>query len=106
MTKYKEEYVHSAHLLYVQLGENVRKLRKRCHLTQDELAACIGIDQKRVSKIERGEARPNLTLCLKMANAFQVSVDALLDGVVEYEMTLGSKGHLFEQFSGEKMRKI
>jgi len=33
-------------------------------------------------------------------------VDALLDGVVEYEMTLGSKGHLFEQFSGEKMRKI
>ena len=77
MTKYKEEYVHSDHLLYVQLGENVRKLRKRCHLTQDELAARIGVDQKRVSKIERGEARPNLTLCLRLANAFHVSVDII-----------------------------
>lgn len=28
------------------------------------------------------------------------------DGVYHYGMTLGSKGHLFEQFSGEKMRKI
>lgn len=56
MTKYKEEYIHSDHLLYIQLGENVRKLRKRCHLTQDELAERIEIDQKRVSKIERGEA--------------------------------------------------
>ena len=95
MTKYKEEYVHSDHLLYVQLGENVRKLRKRCHLTQDELAARIGADQKRVSKIERGEARPNLTLCLRLANAFHVSVDTLLEGVVEYEMTLGSKAWFF-----------
>ena len=29
MTKYKEEYIHSDHLLYIQLGENVRKLRTR-----------------------------------------------------------------------------
>ena len=106
MTKYKEEYVHSDHLLYVQLGENVRKLRKRCHLTQDELAACIGIDQKRVSKIERGEARPNLTLCLKMANAFQVSVDALLDGVVEYEMVQTLLNDTSEQLLAQELLQV
>ena len=106
MTKYKEEYVHSDHLLYVQLGENVRKLRKRCHLTQDELAACIGIDQKRVSKIERGEARPNLTLCLKMANAFQVSVDALLDGVVEYEMVQPVLTDTSEQLLAQELLQV
>ena len=38
MTKYKEEYIHSDHLLYVQLGENVRKLRKQRKLSQHELA--------------------------------------------------------------------
>lgn len=106
MTKYKEEYVHSDHLLYVQLGENVRKMRKRCHLTQDELAACIGIDQKRVSKIERGEARPNLTLCLKMANAFQVSVDALLDGVVEYEMVQTLLNDTSEQLLAQELLQV
>ena len=99
-------YIHSDHLLYVQLGENVRKLRKRCHLTQDELAACIGIDQKRVSKIERGEARPNLILCLKLANAFHVSVDALLDGVVEYEMVQTLLSESSEQLLAQELLEV
>lgn len=42
-TKYKEEYVTSDHLLYVQLGDNIRKLRKQCYLTQDELAERLAI---------------------------------------------------------------
>ena len=33
-------------------------------------------------------------------------VKAVTDAGYDYIMTLGSKGHLFEQFSGEKMRKI
>ncbi len=106
MTKYKEEYVHSDHLLYVQLGENVRKLRKQCHLTQDELAARIGADQKRVSKIERGEARPTLTLCLRLANAFHVSVDTLLEGVVEYEMVQTLLNATSEQLLAQELLQV
>lgn len=64
----------------------MRKLRKQRKLSQHELAEQIDSDQKQVSRIERGEARPNLILCLRLANAFYVSVDTLLDGVVEYEM--------------------
>lgn len=93
-------------LLYVQLGENVRKLRKRCHLTQDELAARIGADQKRVSKIERGEARPNLTLCLRLANAFHVSVDTLLEGVVEYEMVQTLLNATSEQLLAQELLQV
>ena len=92
--------------LYVQLGENVRKLRKRCHLTQDELAARIGADQKRVSKIERGEARPNLTLCLRLANAFHVSVDTLLEGVVEYEMVQTLLNATSEQLLAQELLQV
>ena len=79
---------------------------KAVHLTQDELAARIGADQKRVSKIERGEARPNLTLCLKMANAFQVSVDALLDGVVEYEMVQTLLNDTSEQLLAQELLQV
>ena len=106
MTKYKEEYIHSDHLLYIQLGENVRKLRKRCHLTQDELAAHIGVDQKRVSKIECGEARPNLTFCLRLANAFRVSVDTLLEGVVEYEMVQTLLNDTSEQLLAQELLQV
>ena len=75
MTKYKEEYIHSDHLLYVQLGENVRKLRKQRKLSQHELAEQIDSDQKQISRIERGEARPNLTLCLIPASYFRDFAD-------------------------------
>lgn len=109
MTKYKEEYVHSDHLLYTQLGENVRKLRKQQKqqkLSQHELAERIGSDQKQVSRIERGEARPNLILCLRLANAFQVSVDALLDGVVEYEMVQNLLNETSEQLLAQELLQV
>ena len=106
MTTYKEEFVTSDHLLYIQLGENIRKLRKQSHLTQDDLAESVGLDQKRISRIERGEARPNLTLCLKLANAFQVSVDALLDGVVEQEMVRTMLNESSEQLLAQELLQV
>lgn len=106
MATYKEEFVTSDHLLYVQLGENIRKLRKQSHLTQDDLAESVGLDQKRISRIERGEARPNLTLCLKLANAFQVSVDALLDGVVEQEMVRTMLNESSEQLLAQELLQV
>lgn len=106
MTTYKEEFVTSDHLLYVQLGENIRKLRKQSYLTQDDLAESVGLDQKRISRIERGEARPNLTLCLKLANAFQVSVDALLDGVVEQEMVRTMLNESSEQLLAQELLQV
>ena len=106
MTKYKEEYVHSDHLLYVQLGGNVRKLRKQQNLSQHELAEQIDSDQKQVSRIERGEARPNLTLCLRLANAFHVSVDTLLDGVVECEMVQTLLSESSEQLLAQELLQV
>ena len=82
MAKYREEYFE-ADRVYSLLGKNVRELRKRCRLTQIELAEKIECDQKQISRIELGLAHPSLVVCLKLANAFDVSVDTLLDGIVE-----------------------
>ena len=106
MVSYKEEFVHSDHLLYAQLGKNVRELRKQCGCRQEELAEQLGIEQKQISRIERGEARPNLTLCLKLANALQVSVDALLDGVVEQEMVLTMLNESSEQLLAQELLQV
>lgn len=106
MAKYKEEYVYSDYLLYVQLGDNVRKLRRQRKLSQRKLAEQIDSDQKQISRIERGEARPNLTLCLKLANAFHVSVDTLLDGVVECEMVQTMLSESSEQLLAQELLEV
>ena len=106
MTKYKEEYVASDYMLYIQLGDNIRKLRKQCCFTQDEVGERLGIDQKRVSKIECGEARPNLILCLKLANVFQVSLDEMLDGVVEHEMVQTLMNESSEQLLVKELLQV
>lgn len=66
----------------------------------------LGPIKKRVSKIERGEARPNLTLCLRLANAFHVSVDTLLEGVVEYEMVQTLLNDTSEQLLAQELLQV
>ena len=63
--------------LYQYLGENVYRLRKQRGLTQSELAAYIGCNQKYISQIETGAAKASVSICYKIANTFSVSVDSL-----------------------------
>ena len=65
--------------LYQNLGENVYRLRKQRGLTQSELAAHIGCNQKYISQIETGTAKASVSICYKIANAFSVSVDSLFE---------------------------
>ena len=65
------------HKLYQYLGENVYRLRKQRGLTQSELAAYIGCNQKYISQIETGAAKASVSICYKIASTFSVSVDSL-----------------------------
>ncbi len=58
--------------------ENIKKLRKEKGLTQDELASVFGISFQSVSKWERGESYPDITLLPSIAHYFGVSTDSLL----------------------------
>lgn len=60
------------------LSQNISKLRKEHHLTQEQLAEALGVTFASVSKWERGAAAPELTLIAKMADFFGVSLDALV----------------------------
>lgn len=63
--------------IYQYLGENVYRLRKRRGMTQSEIAACIGCNQKYISQIETGSAKASVSICYKIASTFSVSVDSL-----------------------------
>ena len=70
------------------LNERIKKLRKEKGLTQSQLADKLGVTDKAVSKWEVGEANPDISLLVNLANIFDVSVDYLLTGKVEESISL------------------
>lgn len=46
--------------------------RKKCNMTQKELAEKTGIDQSDISKIERGSANPSLSTLKRLAEGMDM----------------------------------
>lgn len=59
MEMYDSTILSSDHL-YPSIGRNIRHLRKKKNLTQDQLAELIDGDQKYISRIESGKAKASL----------------------------------------------
>ncbi len=64
------------------LGETIRRLRKLHDITQETLADAVGVTIPAVSKWERGECLPDVTLIVPIAAYFGITTDELL-GVSE-----------------------
>ena len=68
----------------LQIGNNIKRIRLERGLTQEEVAAHLGISFQSVSKWERNDGYPDITMLPALARYFQISVDELL-GVNEFE---------------------
>ena len=62
----------------IYFGENLKRLRKEKELTQETLADFLGISFQAISKWERGETYPDITMLPVIASFFNVTVDDLL----------------------------
>lgn len=60
------------------IGERIRNLRISRNLTQEEVAKHLGISFQAVSKWERGDGYPDITMLPAIAGYFSVTVDELL----------------------------
>ncbi|MPM52741.1 hypothetical protein SDC9_99503 [bioreactor metagenome] len=60
------------------ISENIKKLRQQKELTQETLADFLGVSFQSVSKWERGESYPDITLLPNIADFFGISCDELL----------------------------
>lgn len=61
----------------VPIGERIKTLRKEHGWSQGELADKAGADARQVSRYENGRITPSLDAAMRLAEAFNVSLDYL-----------------------------
>lgn len=62
----------------LHLGENIIRLRKKEHMTQEELANYMGVSKSSVSKWETSATYPDIMFLPELANLFNVTLDELI----------------------------
>ena len=59
--------------------DQIRRVRKAAHVTQEELAKRIGVNRALISKYETGIIEPSVSQLQKIASALGVPMMELLD---------------------------
>lgn len=79
VTKYRHcDYPEGKEVSIMSLGNKVKQLRQEKGWSQDELAFHAGIDGRQISRYENDKVTPSVDVVIKLARAFNVSVDHLL----------------------------
>jgi len=63
----------------VKFGAYISRLRKERDMPQSKLADILNVTRQAVSKWERGEGFPDITILCELSNVFNVSVDTMLN---------------------------
>lgn len=90
---------------YYQIGQRVRKYRKAQGLSQEELAARVGISVTHMSHIETGNTKLSLPVLVELACALGVQSDDLLfDCGSERSRVLAELSDTLERCTSQQLR--
>ncbi|HEY2055360.1 MAG TPA: helix-turn-helix transcriptional regulator [Solirubrobacterales bacterium] len=64
-----------------RFGRNLRRVRRREGLSQEELAVRASLHRTEIGKLEKGERVPRIDTLIQMAGAMAVPPGELLDGI-------------------------
>lgn len=94
----------------IKTGNLINELRTKLNLTQKALAEKINVTDKAVSKWERGEGLPDISIMQCLAEVLQVSVDELMNGEMKKPASDGnivlSEKQLMEMGLIQPARKV
>lgn len=69
----------------MNLGNSLFHARKKCGLSQEEVAEKLGVSRQTISKWETDETIPDIYQSKKMARLYNVSLDSLIEFDVELD---------------------
>jgi len=64
-------------MITMELENNIKELRAKHKITQEELADKVDVTRQTIISIEKGEYGPSTLLALKIANYFKVPFEKL-----------------------------
>jgi transcriptional regulator with XRE-family HTH domain len=73
------------------MGDRIKETRKKCCLTQEQLAEKLDISVEYVSQIERSLKIPSMQIYIKLVEILDVSADYLLRDTVSTGNLYGDK---------------
>ena len=62
-----------------EIKTKVKELRNKVGITQDDLAKDVGVSRQTIISLEQGKYVPSLTLAMRIARKFNVSVEAIFE---------------------------
>lgn len=62
----------------MNMGHQIKAIRKQHHLTQDELSLRLNVSRAAVSAWEVGRNCPDLSILVTISDTFNISLDKLL----------------------------
>lgn len=83
----------------IQVGQNIRSLRRKRQVSQEDLALTMGVTVQAISKWETGKANPDLMLLPKLAEYFEVTIDNLFYINEAENMLPEDSAHMLEENS-------
>lgn len=94
----------------MSVSENIKKLRERYDLTQQELADIAGVTNKAVSAWETGQKEPRMGAIEKIANHFNIKKSNIIEegGMdANFDLPHTIAAHFEgEDFTDEEMQEI
>lgn len=91
--------------LKYHIGTNIATHRKRCGLTQAELAEKLNYSDKAVSKWERGESIPDVLTLAQLAEQFDITVNDLLADPDALPADAGAVQQVMEKVVGKTLKR-
>ena len=87
---------------FMNLGNSFFHARKRCGLSQEDVAEKLGISRQTVSKWETDETIPDIRQSKKMAALYKISLDEL----IEFDVDVKEIQEMIDQTNEETEKKI
>jgi len=68
------------------IGRNIRAIREKCKITQDELAEKLFVSRQTVSNYETGKSKPDIDMLMHISEVLDVDVHYLLYGTRDEQL--------------------